>query len=258
MSRSIISIKNLTWGYSNSFSLNDVSFSIPEDSRIGIMGPNGAGKSTIIKLILKILNPPKDSIFLEDIDIFNLRQPIIAKHISYVPQLPSSPEGFTTEEIIRMSRYVHGSGFTKEDDRIIASVLKRLSLEEMRSRSVSSVSGGEFQRVLLARALAQQTELVILDEPTNHLDLTHTLNILDLLKQEQKQRSISILAVFHDINFALDFCDYIIILKEGSVITILPPEELLETTILEEVYNLGFTRIKNPVSSSPYVIPGLR
>ena len=256
--KSELEVKNLSWQYKKAFSLKNISFSIPAGSRTGIMGPNGAGKSTIIKLLLKILPPPAESVYLDGADIFRLAQKDIAKRMSYVPQLPVSPDGFTVEEIIRMSRYMYGDGESGADTEIVERVMDNLNIREMRYGRVSELSGGEYQRVLLARALCQQTGLIILDEPTNHLDLSYQLGILDMLKKEQLRRELSVIAVFHDINFALEFCDRIVLIKDGEIMAIMPPEELARSGILSEAYGLDFRIIENDGPRSLYLIPSLR
>ncbi len=256
MSGQVLTIKNLCYSYGPHFSLENINLSLSSGENIGLTGPNGSGKSTLLKLLIKILNPPGNSVFIGNTDIRQMKQNMLAKRISYLPQIPAPADEFTVEDIIRMGRYVHSfSGYSLKDNSVIEETMKRLSLYDMRKRRISGMSGGEFQRVLLARTLVQESEIILLDEPTNHLDMTNQINILTLLKEEQKLRPLSIISVFHDINLAFDFSDRIVLIKSGKTVNIDIPEKIAESPDLESVFSLEFTRMKNPLSGKPLVIP---
>lgn len=256
MNNSVLNVKTLNFSYGSHFSLKNISFSLGRSENLGLIGPNGSGKSTVLKLLIHILTPPDDTVFIDGTDIKKMKQNMIAKRISYLPQIPAPPDEFTVEDIIRMGRYTHSfSGYSSRDNLVITETMKRLSLYKMRKRRISGMSGGEFQRVLLARTLVQESDIILLDEPTNHLDLTNQLAILGLLKEEQKHRPLGIISVFHDINLAFDFSDRIALMQSGKIICINSPNGIADSSSLETVYNLEFTRINNPHSDKPLVIP---
>ena len=256
MREQVLEIKNLSYSYGPHFSLENISLSVSSGESIGLAGPNGSGKSTLLKLLIKILTPPENSVFIDNKDIRKMKQSDIAKRISYLPQIPAPADEFTVEDIIRMGRYVHSfSGYSLTDNAIIEQTMNKLSLTGMRNRRISGMSGGEFQRVLLARTLVQESQIILLDEPTNHLDMTNQINILNLLKEEQKISPLSIISVFHDINLAFNFSDRIILLQSGKIANVDTPEKIAESSALESVFKLEFTRMKNPNSGKPLVIP---
>jgi len=251
----MLKIQDLHWNYGGSFSMDSLNLTLESGSLTGIIGPNGSGKSTLIRLILNILTPPEHTIFLKGRDLRQLTPRDRARLASYVPQLSERADNFTVDQLLRMGRYHLSGGYTPSDDSIIDEVLQRLSLVDFRFRPADQLSGGEFQRVLLARALVQQTELVILDEPTNHLDLTYQWDILQLLKEEQQSSGITLLAVFHDINLAMEFCDNILLMDQGQCKFFGTPHALLDENLLEQTFSMAFTRSSNELTGKPHLIP---
>lgn len=235
-------------GPTSGFALSDVSFSIPPGSMVGVLGPNGAGKSTVLKLMLKILTAPRGALFIANHDVHALHQRELAKLVAYVPQSAVADQAFPVREIVTMGRYPHRGRFDwgGREDPEVAAALKRMELTEFADRPATSLSGGEFQRVLTARALAQATPVILLDEPTNHLDLRHQLSLLSLLAAERRERELTIVAVFHDINLALRYCDRLIVMEGGQVAGIESPESLLSNRLLERVYGLAFDTVALP------------
>jgi len=229
--------------------------------RIGILGPNGSGKSTIIRLLLKIINPSSGMIFYDDVDITRIAQKDLARLLSYVPQMHMNSYAYPADELIAMGRYPHGRVLfhreTRRDREVIEDIITRLDLAALRTRPVSTLSGGEFQRVLLARALVQQTPLLLLDEPTNHLDMRHQFVLLEMIKQEQKRRELTVISVFHDLNLAIDFSDRILFLKDGELAAWDTSADFALSPALEQVYQLKFSAVANPFSTSPHLIAGL-
>lgn len=251
----MIRADGLTYRYKRSggqrtdpFSLTEVSFTVERGSMTGILGPNGAGKSTILKLLLKILTAPRGSLFVSGADVHNLSQRELARRVAYVPQTAVADQAFPVREIVAMGRYPHRGRFewSGGEDPIVADAVARMELAEYADRPATSLSGGEFQRVLTARALAQATPAVLLDEPTNHLDLRHQLSLLSLLNTERAERELTILAIFHDIALALRYCDQLIIMKAGRVAGIRSPAELADDDLLERVYGIAFDPVCLP------------
>ena len=217
---------NVSFSYGTKEVLRGVSFEARRGCLLAIIGPNGAGKSTLLKCIAGILRP-RGEVRLDGIDLLNLGPKERARFVSYVPQASVPEFNFTIEEFVEMGTYFTGGS--------VRDALQKVGFWERRNESVLSLSGGEYQLVLLARALAQGGKVLLLDEPTSHLDINHALMIMELLKELKEEKIV--VAVLHDLNLALRYADNLLILKngekfwEGSVGRLSPK-------ILEEVYGV--------------------
>ncbi|AHC15429.1 ABC transporter ATP-binding protein [Salinispira pacifica] len=259
-----LSLKSLSYAYDPSgsagFRLEDISLEISGGMRVGILGPNGSGKSTIIRLLLKILSPPTGMMLYDQRDIADIPQKDLAQLVSYVPQMAASQYAYAAEDIIAMGRYPHGTRLFyrpgKGDREIVEDIIKRLDLAQLRYRPVTTLSGGEYQRVLLGRAFVQRTPLILLDEPTNHLDLRHQLNLLEMIAEEQRRRELTVISVFHDINLAMGFADRLLLLDGGRMAAWDTPRKLAGSPILEHVYRLRFRSLINPFNEAPHLVAG--
>jgi len=241
---SLYKVKNLSWAYGTNRVLNQISFDLSQGGFTGIIGPNGSGKTTLMKLLLGFLIPPEGEISLQNRPISRYSPKERARIISYVPQRPESYFSYTVEELITMGRYSHLRGFgllTPEDRKVVEQIIVQLELSAMRKEPLDHLSGGELQRVLLGRALAQQAQCILLDEPTNHLDVRHQLDLLAHLRSI-KGEGVSIISIFHDINMALAYSDQIILLDRGSLLYSGPSQGLLDSGLLEKVFRVHFRR----------------
>lgn len=217
---------SVSFSYGGKDVLRDVSFRAKRGELLTIIGPNGAGKSTLLKCIAGILRP-RGRISLGDIDLVSLKPGERAKLVSYVPQTSVAEFNFTIEEFVEMGTY-----FTEGS---VEEALKRVGLWDRRNNSILSLSGGEYQLVLLARALAQGGQVILLDEPTSHLDINHALRIMELLSQLKDEKII--IAVLHDLNLAFRYADRLLILKDGIKFCEGPANEL-KPAIIEKVYSV--------------------
>lgn len=216
----------ITFSYGRREVLKDVEFSTQKERLLAVIGPNGAGKSTLLKCMVGILNP-RGYVKLDKVNLLELKPKDRAKFITYVPQSSVPEFAFTIEEFVEMGAYA-----TRGD---IRDALERVGMWERRKEFVTNLSGGEYQLVLIARALAQGSEVILLDEPTSHLDINHALLIMDLLEELKREKIV--IAVMHDLNLALQYSDELILLNEGRVewkgnVKDLKPE------ILEKVYRV--------------------
>ncbi|NJE08765.1 ABC transporter ATP-binding protein [Thermococcus sp. M39] len=216
----------ITFSYGRREVLKDVEFSTQKERLLTVIGPNGAGKSTLLKCMVGILNP-RGYVKLDNVNLLELKPKDRAKFITYVPQSSVPEFAFTIEEFVEMGAYA-----TKGD---VRDALEKIGMWERRKEFVTNLSGGEYQLVLIARALAQGSEVILLDEPTSHLDINHALLIMDLLEELKREKIV--VAVMHDLNLALQYSDEIILLNEGKVewkgnVKELNPE------ILEKVYRV--------------------
>ncbi len=241
----MITADGLSYAYRDGFQIRSLSFTVRQGSMTGIIGPNGSGKSTFLKLLLKMIPAPPGTLFINDSDIHALSQRELARLVGYVPQATVPDQAFSVRQMVAMGRFPHRSRFFSfdETDPLVDEAIDRLQLTHLAERPVTKVSGGEFQRVLTARALAQDTPIVALDEPTNHLDLRHQLLLLDLLQKERERAGLTVIAVFHDLNLAIEYCDEILVFNDGALEIACDPTTLVSGPTLERVYGIGFERI---------------
>ncbi|MDR0730232.1 MAG: ABC transporter ATP-binding protein, partial [Treponema sp.] len=196
--------------------VKDVSLKVEEGQFVGLIGPNGSGKSTLLKAIYKVLSPREGAIFLNGEDLIRARPRLIARSMAVVGQFNELDFDFSVREMVMMGRTPHKTLLeqdTQEDFEITARALALVDLGAYADRSYQSLSGGEKQRVVLARAIAQEPQLLVLDEPTNHLDIKYQLQILSIVKK----LGIGVLAALHDLSLAAEYCDYLYVLHSGSL-----------------------------------------
>ncbi len=254
-----ISIENASFSYGlgEENLLDKINLNIEKGKFIGILGPNGCGKSTLLKVILKYLNPKEGIIKIENKELKEYTQSELAEILSFVPQKSSLTMPLTVEDVVYMGRVPYmknkWTGFDREDREKVEKIMQMLKIDKFKNRVVFSLSGGEFQRVLLARALAQNTNIMLLDEPTSALDMNYALEIMRLTSYFVQNESLTAVMVLHDLNLASMYCDSIILLKNGKIAYEGTPKELFRPEILEEIYGFNCEVIEN--NGFSYVIP---
>ena len=254
-----ISIENASFSYGlgEENLLDKINLNIEKGKFIGILGPNGCGKSTLLKVILKYLNPKEGIIKIENKELKEYTQSELDEILSFVPQKSSLTMPLTVEDVVYMGRVPYmknkWTGFDREDREKVEKIMQMLKIDKFKNRVVFSLSGGEFQRVLLARALAQNTNIMLLDEPTSALDMNYALEIMRLTSYFVKNESLTAVMVLHDLNLASMYCDSIILLKNGKIAYEGTPKELFRPEILEEIYGFNCEVIEN--NGFSYVIP---
>ena len=217
------------------------------------MGPNGSGKTTLLRTIYRVLKPRTGVIRLDGADVWQMTTRQAARHMAVVTQERAGDFDFSVFEIVLMGRMPHQrvfQGDSSHDYHLVTAALARVGLSGFASRSFKSLSGGEKQRVLIARALAQEARVLILDEPTNHLDVYYQLEILDLVRS----LSVTTLAAMHDLNLAAHYCDRIILLMRGRIVDCGVPDEVLNPDLIRKVYGVAADVIRHPKTMKPYVI----
>ncbi|MCR3956468.1 MAG: heme ABC transporter ATP-binding protein [Gudongella sp.] len=253
-----VSAKNLVFGYSSTPVIRDVSFQVDKGEFISILGPNGSGKSTLLKTINGLYIPSSGRIELMGENIERYKRRDIARRISLVPQDTSLQFEFTVEEVVTMGRHPFKGRFEKEDERdrkLIYEAMEMTNTFDIRDRLITEISGGERQRVYIAKALAQNTEIILLDEPTSHLDINHQIDILNLLRRMNQEKGITIILVIHDINLATRFSDRILLLKKGSIISQGTPEDVITTENILNAYGMRAAVERNRYTGHISVIP---
>lgn len=253
-----IKIKELSFSYGEREILNALEVHIKKGKMTGILGPNGCGKSTFLKNILGYLSPNSGEVIFNGKNAIELSKKDKAKIISLVPQKSNLMTNMSVKDFVLMGRLPHlksnWSGYSFDDLKKVEDNLRMLDLEKFSERVAVSLSGGEFQRVLLARALTQDPEILLLDEPTSALDLNHAVELLNKVKNLVLKKSLTSVAVLHDLNLAAMFCDELIMMKDGVIKFHGTPEEVLTESNLKEVYNLKSRVIKDE-NEIPYIIP---
>lgn len=253
-----LEVQNLKIGYGKELVLDGISFNIEKGKFVSIIGPNGSGKSTLLKTLNHLYIPWEGEILIDGNDINRLKKKELAKEIALVPQETNIDYEFTVEDVVLMGRHPHKGRFQKEDEndyKIINEALKMTNTLHLRDRVITEISGGERQRVIIAKALAQKPSIILLDEPTSHLDINHQIEILNLLKKLNKENGTTIILVIHDINLGVRYSDEIIMLNERKVLGIGSPEEVITKENIELAYNIKVVIEKNKHTDSLYLIP---
>lgn len=251
-----VNVRNLSFDYAYKKLLDTLSFEVKKGEFFGILGPNGSGKSTLMKNMLGLLPAKSGSIEFLGKDIKNYDLKALSKIIGFVPQKSALTMPLLVEDVLLMGRYsnlAHSfSKYSKQDYEAVEEVAVLVRIESFLKRNVLSLSGGEFQRVLLARALLKKPEILLLDEPTSALDTNYALEILALCERLKKLRQMTIIAILHDLNLAALFCEKILFLKDGKIRYLGTCEALFQKEILKEIYDLDCEVILH--KQKPYVI----
>ena len=239
-----IQVKNLRFSIDNKEILKDISFDIPKGSFVGIIGPNGSGKSTLLKCIYRTLKPNGGCIMLGNTPISTMSVKESAKKLAVVAQHNYYNFDFSVEEVVLMGRSPHKKRLepdNSKDYQIVNESLDKVGMLEFKNRSFSTLSGGEQQRVILARALAQKTPCLILDEPTNHLDIKYQLSLLNIVKS----LDLTVISAIHDLNIAAMYCDRLFVMKDGQIVASGTPQDILTKELIKEIYEIDVDIIKD-------------
>ncbi|GJL64118.1 MAG: hypothetical protein NPIRA04_27720 [Nitrospirales bacterium] len=260
-----LSVRDITYRYQSRFAktpesvLTELSCTIEAGSLIGILGPNGSGKSTLLKLLARVFSAQDGTIELFGQDILNLSQAEIAKTVAIVPQETQQIFPFTIGEMVLMGRFPHHAGVggwhweDPADLAIVEMAMQDLDVAHLADRLITDVSGGERQRAIIARALAQDPKILLLDEPTAFLDLHHQLDIARILRRLNQERGLTVVLVSHDLNLASQYCEQLMLLNQGHIVTTGTPEEVISPDVLEHVYGCEVLVDRHPQSGMPRV-----
>jgi len=252
-----IRVQNVDFTYRNSKVLKGICTDIVKKEIVAIVGPNGAGKSTLIRCMDRILKPNCGCILLDGEDMSKLSMMEIAKKIGYIPQNTSQRFPATVFDTVLIGRRPHlGWRSSEADIEKVLDVLELLNIEKFAMRDISQLSGGEYKRVIIARALVQEPDVLLLDEPTSDLDILHQLEVMDIVKSIVKKRSISAVFVIHDLNLCSRYADRVIMLKDGKIFSEGLPSLVMTPENIKEVYGVE-SKIYNGENGNEgtYVIP---
>ena len=250
-----LTVNKLCFDYDGIPALRDVEFEVKEEEMLSIVGPNGSGKSTLLKCINRILKTKQNTVLIDGRDVNKIGLRDLSKAMGYVPQSSASTFPFTVFDIVLMGRrpYVNWS-LSERDYKIVAEALDSLGIGKLAMRHFDALSGGEQQKVVIARALAQQPQILLLDEPTSNLDIKHQLELLITVKNLTREKQLSVLMAMHDLNLASRFSDKMIMLKNGRIFAAGTPESVLTEEIIESVYGVK-SQVTKSVVEKPQVTP---
>ncbi len=232
-------VKELDFQYNSSFQiLRDIAFEALPGECLAVLGNNGAGKSTMLKCLNRILSPQKGTVLVDKNNVYQMPLYAVAQNMAFVAQ-GSQNSRLTVYDMVMLGRkpYIKW-GIRKEDEKIVEAVIRQMNLESMAVRFVDELSGGEQQKVILARALAQQPKVLLLDEPTSNLDLRNQYEVLDLVLKVCRHNDIAVVIVIHDLNLALRYCDKFMLIKENQVYDY-GSEEIITCESIEDVYQIA-------------------
>lgn len=247
-----IKVNELTYSYINNPIFDSINLEFSKNKFHGILGPNGCGKTTLLKTILKLLKIDHNSIYIDNEDILDIERDSFAKKISYVEQNSSQLPHISVRDYINLSRYLYDD-YNEKNNRTIDNIISLLKIKKLELKYIDELSGGELQKVIIARALSQETKILILDEPTANLDPLHQVEIMSLLSTLVKEKQITIITTLHDINLALSFCDNVVLINKNQIIQG-PTNKIINQNNIKKYFNLNSHFIKNPFTKKDYVI----
>jgi iron complex transport system ATP-binding protein len=253
-----LEIQNINLNYGQHSVVKDLSFQLSPGELLGLVGPNGCGKTSIIKSLSRVLTPNSGRILLDGKETTVISRLDLARIIGVVPQNPSLPETFTVFEVVILGRNPHLGLLSGESARDIAAVwqaMERTGITHLAKRKIGELSGGEKQRVTIARVLAQEPQIILMDEPTANLDISQQMDILHLITGMCLEKNIAVLIAIHDLNVAAQYCSRIIMLKDGEIVAEGRPVEVITAENVREVFGADMTIYLHPENNLPIVLP---
>lgn len=256
----LLEVESLRVAYDGRPVLRDISFRVQAGEILGVIGPNGAGKTTLIRALSGVLNPTAGTVRVAGQDIMALKPLERARRVAVVPQARNLPPAFTGWELVGLGRTPHLNWLGQmslRDEQRVRQALERAHALDLADRRLDELSGGEQQRLLLARAMAQDAPLLLLDEPTAHLDLQHQVSLLDQVSTLAHRENLGVVAALHDLNLVSRYADRVVLLADGELRALGTPGDVLRTDLLEQVYQLPLQVLHNPASGRQVILPAI-
>jgi iron complex transport system ATP-binding protein len=252
-----LEVHGISFGYQDGLLLKDISFTVAAGELIALIGPNGSGKTTLLKIMLGLLPPSSGEVTLLSQPLATYQAKARARTIAYVSQQPALSFPLTVRELVALGRYPHGTRglVTTADSLAIDSALDRTAAKDLSNRQFNSLSGGEKQKVLIARALAQSARVLLLDEPTLHLDLNFQLQILSALKRLCVEEGIAVITVLHDVNLAWLFADKALLLNGGMLRGFGPVADVIDENSIKDLLGVDMIAIAGETAGARYFVP---
>lgn len=235
----MVEVKKIFKRYNNKTVVEDVSLKIEKGKITSFIGPNGAGKSTVLSMISRLISKDSGDVLIDGQDMSSFKSNDLAKKIAILKQANHINIRLTIRELVAFGRFPYSQGkLTKEDWKYVDEAIEYMELADMQDKFLDQLSGGQQQRAFIAMVIAQNTEYVLLDEPLNNLDMKHSVQIMKVLRRLADELGKTVIIVIHDINFASCYSDYIVALKDGKVVHNGPTEQVINSNVLKEIYDM--------------------
>lgn len=247
-----ITARKLIWGVRRRTIVSDVSFDVAQGETMGLIGPNGSGKSSLLRLLAGLKRPQSGVVEIDGQDVASIPRRMLARQLAFVQQSAATDTNVSVHDVVRLGRTPHRSalsGWSSADEAAVASALAHVDMEGRRAQPWQTLSGGEKQRVHIARALAQTPRILFLDEPTNHLDIHHQIAILRMVRD----LDLTSIVALHDLNLAAMFCDRIVVLEAGHVAACGTPEAVLTAELLRTVFRVETDIVTTATVGQPHI-----
>jgi iron complex transport system ATP-binding protein len=255
-STSLFSIHDGWFGYAKNPVLENINLSISKGKFYGLIGPNGSGKTTLLDLLASTTKPDRGTVIFKDRPVTTYRRQELARMLALVPQDFTLGFDFTVFDVVMMGRHPHIPRFSSpsgKDLDLVEEALAIMDITILRDRPVTDLSGGEKQRVVVARALAQDTEVLVLDEATSNLDIRHTIEIMRVIYSRVVKKDLTVVAAIHDLNLAAAFCDELIVLQDGKIVTSGPVQVILTEELIWKVFSVESHVYYNTETQTPRI-----
>lgn len=249
---------SVTVGYGQRTIIRDLSATFPAGKITTIVGPNGCGKSTLLRAMSGLLNLDTGTVSVDGQNISDMKRKDVARILGMLPQSPVAPEGLLVSDLVTRGRHPHQAWFrqwSSTDEDAVFEALKQTGSADLASRTLDELSGGQRQRVWISMVLAQNTDILFLDEPTTYLDLATSVDILELVDSLRQELGRTVVMVLHDLNLAVRYSDYLVVMKDGQVIASGTPAEVITAELLQEAFDLRARVIEDPETGDPLIVP---
>ena len=249
---------SVTVGYGQRTIIRDLSATFPAGKITTIVGPNGCGKSTLLRAMSGLLDLGTGHVSVDGQNISEMKRKDVARILGVLPQSPGAPEGLLVSDLVARGRHPHQAWFrqwSSTDEDAIFEALKQTGSADLASRTLDELSGGQRQRVWISMVLAQNTDILFLDEPTTYLDLATSVDILELVDSLRQELGRTVVMVLHDLNLAVRYSDYLVVMKDGQVIASGTPAEVITAELLQEAFDLRARVIEDPETGDPLIVP---
>ena len=250
--------RSLTLSYDGRPVVSGLDFEVPDGQVTAIIGPNGCGKSTLLRALGRVMAPAEGDVLLDGVSLRSIPTRQVARQIALLPQSPEAPAGLTVAELVARGRHPHQrwyEQFGRADESVVRESMAATGVDHLADMPLEELSGGQRQRAWLSMSLAQQTEIVLLDEPTTYLDLAHQVEVLELVRDLNRQHGRTVLMVLHDISLAARYVSQIVAMKDGAIVTSGTPDEVVTEDLLADVFGLRAAIVREPVQGRPHVMP---
>jgi iron complex transport system ATP-binding protein len=255
-----LELQDITCAYDSHPIISQISLHAQPGEVLALIGPNGVGKSTLLRAMARLMHPAHGNVILASRDIWQISSRDTARQLAFAPQINNESWSATVEQVVALGRAPHRGWLlplTIHDDLITRQVLELVGLDHLRDRISTELSGGEQQRMVIARVLAQEPSILLLDEPTSHLDLKYQTEVLSLVRRLAHQKGLTVIVSLHDLNLAAIYADRVALLSNGGLAAIGTPAEVLTSEMLSQVYGVPILVIKHPLRDTPFIIPDI-